>query len=50
MPSLHSRIRILVATACLVLVALSARGQAAPSSVTGVVEDPSGAVIAGARV
>ena len=32
------------------LAALSAHGQAAPSPVTGVVEDPSGAVIAGARV
>lgn len=30
--------------------ALSARGQTAPSSLTGVVEDPSGAVIVGARV
>jgi len=33
-----------------VLAALSAHGQAAASSVTGVVEDPSGAVIAGVRV
>ncbi|HKM85740.1 MAG TPA: TonB-dependent receptor [Terriglobales bacterium] len=32
------------------LAALSAHGQAAASSVTGVVEDPSGAVIAGVRV
>jgi outer membrane receptor protein involved in Fe transport len=47
---LNSRIRIFAATACLVLGALSARGQTAPSSLTGVVEDPSGAVIAGARV
>jgi outer membrane receptor protein involved in Fe transport len=42
--------RSLVAAAWLVLAALSARGQAAPSTVTGVVEDPSGAVIVGARV
>ena len=39
-----------MAGACLLLAALSAHGQAASSSVTGVVEDPSGAVIAGARV
>ena len=49
-PRLHFKIRGLVAVACLVLAALSAGGQAAPSSVTGVVEDPSGAVIVGARV
>ncbi len=48
--SLNSRIRIVAATACLVLGVLSARGQTAPSSLTGVVEDPSGAVIVGARV
>ncbi len=47
---LNSRIRIAAATACLVLGTLSARAQAAPSSLTGVVEDPTGAVIAGARV
>jgi outer membrane receptor protein involved in Fe transport len=47
---LNSRIRIAAATACLVFGALSGRGQTAPSSLTGVVEDPSGAVIAGARV
>ncbi|MBZ5616314.1 MAG: TonB-dependent receptor [Acidobacteriia bacterium] len=47
---MKSRIRIVAATACLMLGALSARGQTAPSSLTGVVEDPSGAVIAGARV
>jgi outer membrane receptor protein involved in Fe transport len=47
---LNSRIRIAAATACLVFGALSARAQTAPSSLTGVVEDPSGAVIAGARV
>jgi outer membrane receptor protein involved in Fe transport len=47
---LNSRIRIAAATVCLVLGALSAHGQTAPSSLTGVVEDPSGAVIAGARV
>jgi outer membrane receptor protein involved in Fe transport len=45
-----AKIRGLLAAACLVLAALSAYAQAAPSSVTGVVEDPSGAVIAGARV
>lgn len=50
LPSLPSKIRGLVAAACLVLATLCARGQAAPSSVTGVVEDPSGAVIVGARV
>ncbi len=49
-PSVNFKNRSLVATACLVLVALSARGQAAPSSVTGVVEDRTGAVIVGARV
>jgi outer membrane receptor protein involved in Fe transport len=47
---LNSRIRIVAATACLVLGTLSAHGQTAPSSLTGVVEDPSGAVIVGARV
>jgi outer membrane receptor protein involved in Fe transport len=47
---LNSGFRIAAATACLVLGALSAHGQTAPSSLTGVVEDPSGAVIAGARV
>ena len=47
---LNSRIRIAAATACLVLGTLSAHGQTAPSSLTGVVEDPTGAVIAGARV
>jgi outer membrane receptor protein involved in Fe transport len=50
MPSLQSKIRGLVMAACLVLAALSARGQSGPLSVTGVVEDPTGAVIAGARV
>jgi outer membrane receptor protein involved in Fe transport len=45
-----AKIRGLIAAACLLLTALSAHGQAAPSSVTGVVEDPSGAVIVGARV
>jgi outer membrane receptor protein involved in Fe transport len=44
------RALILIAAACLLLSALSARGQVAPSSVTGVVEDSTGAVIAGARV
>ena len=43
-------VRRLVITVCLVLATLCARGQTAPSSVTGVVEDPSGAVIVGARV
>jgi len=50
MPTLCPRVLGLIAALCLVLTALSARGQAAPSSVTGVVEDPSGAVIVGARV
>ncbi len=50
MSRLNSRIRIAAATACLVLGTLSAHGQTAPSSLTGVVEDPTGAVIAGARV
>ncbi|MBZ5547842.1 MAG: TonB-dependent receptor [Acidobacteriia bacterium] len=48
--SLRARLRCLVAATCLVLAALSAHAQAAPSTVTGVVEDPSGAVIEGARV
>jgi len=49
-PGLPSKIGGLIAAVCLVLAALSARGQAATSSVTGIVEDPSGAVIVGARV
>src|ERR1039457_195956 len=49
MTSLY-KIRVLVASACLMLGALSARGQSALVSVTGVVEDPTGAVISGARV
>jgi len=49
-PSVHFKSRSLAVAACLVLAALSARGQAADSSVTGVVEDPTGAVIVGARV
>jgi outer membrane receptor protein involved in Fe transport len=42
--------RSLIATACLCFAALSASAQAAPSSVKGVVEDPTGAAVAGARV
>ncbi len=49
-PSVNFKNRSLVAAACLVLAALSARGQGEHSSVAGVVEDPSGAVIVGARV
>jgi len=49
-PSRPAFIRGLLASACLVFTALAAFGQASPSSVTGVVEDPTGAVIAGARV
>ena len=50
MPMVNFKSRSLVVAAWLVLATLSARGQAAPSTVTGVVEDPSGAVIVGARV
>ncbi len=48
--SLRFKISGVVAAACLLLAALSAHGQAARSPVTGVVEDPSGAVIVGAQV
>ncbi|MFZ0359382.1 MAG: carboxypeptidase-like regulatory domain-containing protein, partial [Terriglobales bacterium] len=44
------RIRTFLAVVFLVLAAVFARGETAPSSVKGVVEDPTGAVIAGARV
>ncbi len=50
MRELSSIIRNLLVACCLALAALFAHGQGAPASVTGVVEDPSGAVIAGARV
>jgi len=50
MLTLQSIIRALVAAACLALATVPAHGQVAPSSVMGVVEDPSGAVIVGARV
>jgi outer membrane receptor protein involved in Fe transport len=49
MTSLY-KIRVLVASACLMLGAQSVRGQSALVSVTGVVEDPTGAVISVARV
>lgn len=45
-----SRILKVVTPACLVLTALLAAAQATPTSVTGVVQDPTGAVIVGARV
>jgi len=40
----------LTAILCLMLTALSGHGQTAPLPVTGVVEDPTGAVVAGAQV
>jgi outer membrane receptor protein involved in Fe transport len=49
-PSLKSKVRIAAVVAGLVFAALPAPGQSVRSSVTGVVEDPSGAVILGARV
>ena len=49
-PNICSKVHGLVAVACLLLAALPAHGQAAPSSVTGVVEDPSGALIVGGHV
>jgi len=49
-PRLPLRIRTFLAVVFLVLAAVFARGETAPSSVKGVVEDPTGAVIAGARV
>ncbi len=49
-PFLRPLIRSYMTAACVVLASLSARGQLAPLSVTGIVEDPSGAVIVGARV
>jgi outer membrane receptor protein involved in Fe transport len=49
MTSLY-KIRVLIASACLMLGAQSVRGQSALVSVTGVVEDPTGAVISVARV
>ncbi len=42
--------RVVILTVYLLLAALSAHAQAPPTLVTGVVEDPSGAVIVGARV
>lgn len=45
-----AKMRVVIVAACSLLAALCAHGQAAPSSVMGVVEDPSGAVIVGARV
>ena len=47
---MNCKIHFVFAALYLVLAALSARGQVAHSSVTGAVEDPSGAVIVGARV
>jgi outer membrane receptor protein involved in Fe transport len=50
MPSLNYKIRVALAVAGIALAALSAFAQTAPTSVTGVVEDRSGAVVVGARV